>query len=115
LVVPVSMICLAKVSRSTMAAHSRAAQPVDDQQHRAVATMRNVGQIRSQLKGCLMAWLRRILDGFRSFNKEIGYPPSWGEGVSLYESPDGLLRADSSPGAVGGETPPSAKGAEDPE
>jgi hypothetical protein len=43
LVVPVSMICLAKVSRSTMAAHSRAAQPVDDQQHRAVATMRNVG------------------------------------------------------------------------
>jgi hypothetical protein len=68
----------------------------------------------SQLKGCLMAWLRRILDSFRSFNKEIGYPPSWGEGVSHYESPDGLLRSDSPPGPVGGETPPSAGDPEQP-
>jgi hypothetical protein len=62
-----------------------------------------------------MAWLRRMLDSFRSFNKQIGYPPSWGEGVSHYESPDGLLRSGSPPGAVGGETPPSANGAGDPE
>jgi hypothetical protein len=59
-----------------------------------------------------MSWLRRILDNFRSFNKEIGYPPSWGEGVSHYESPDGLLRSDSPPGR---ETPPAAKEAGDPE
>jgi hypothetical protein len=62
-----------------------------------------------------MAWLRRMLDSFRSFNKQIGYPPSWGEGVSHYESPDGLLRSDSPPDAVDRKTPPSAKGAGDPE
>jgi hypothetical protein len=62
-----------------------------------------------------MTWLRRILSSFRSFNKEIGYPPSWGEGVSRYESPDGLLRPDSAPGATGRETPPFAKEAGDPE
>jgi hypothetical protein len=62
-----------------------------------------------------MAWLRRVFDGFRSFNKQIGYPPSWAEGVSREESPDGLLRPDSAPGAVAGEEPPSATGAGDPE
>jgi hypothetical protein len=62
-----------------------------------------------------MAWLRRIFDSFRAFNKEIGYPPSWGEGVSHYESPDGLLRSDSPLGAGGSETPPSAKGTQNSE
>jgi hypothetical protein len=41
-----------------------------------------------------------MFNNFRSFNQQIGFPPSWGEGVSRVESRDGRLPSDPPPDAA---------------